>query len=715
MPEEDDDAIRLIDFGIAAAGTDRQTLVGTPVYRAPEVESGASPWTPQADLYALGTVLFESLVGRLPYVVEEDRPNKSRLTEPTEEERARCGERVLAVLQRTCHPDPGKRYLSAAAFSAALKTAVETPVAITVEGERIVNPFVDELRRAYRNSRIGNADNRGLDTQFADTTYVPTRLDLELLPALSGETGTPPRLAILSGNPGDGKTAFLQRLRQRLIERGGTPLSESAAGWRIRLDGRMYTSVYDASESHEGMSADTLVDEALTPLSGDQAPELPYTAAIAVNDGRLLAFFDTYGQRKYPWLWSRLSKAIFTGQEAEDGIVLVDLKARALVGTTHRDRSLLGGILGEFTSPKRWSVCDNCSAREDCPIRFNASTFQPSPLGDRAAAALHRLFLITHLRRDKRATIRDLRSAVAYLITSDRGCEDVHGRRLAGSSPLSDRDWLYFNAAHSGRGGPDLLLDEWADIDPATVPTPRLDRFFWFHREAADAPAIGKSLESAPHRPPVTLSAPLGEDQAWLASMKRRYFFEGRHEGLGWEEGSSSRPLALTPYRYLDTFVDVLAAKVSDQAAIARLLLGVSRSDGVPAEACGDTLSLSTTGGADNELCVVKRFANGQFLIQRSTAPARFIESTADRLWLVHSSTGIRLSIGLDLFELLCRAADGLVPSAEEQRALLEELATFKNQLLSQPTDEVALIEGGRRAHHVDVKDGIITLVGGRP
>jgi len=715
LPEDEATPVRLIDFGISTAANDRKTLVGTPLYRAPDVESGSSVWTPQADLYALGVVLFEALLGRLPYLHDGERANKAQQIVPSDDERERCGERLLAVLQRACHPDPGQRYLTAAAFAVALRSALETPVAVTVEGAALVNPFVDDLRRAYRNSRIGNADNRGLDSLFADSTYVPTGLDIELLPALTGEQGTPPWIAVLSGNPGDGKTAFLQRVRKRLTELGGTIAKESAAGWRIRLGTRTYAAVYDASESHEGQSADDLMDEALAPLAGSAHPTEEYTVAIAVNDGRLLAFFDANGKTRYPWLWDRLSKAIFRGGEQADGMILVDLKARALVGTVVSDRSLFGGILDQFTAQSRWSKCEQCSAREDCPIRFNALSFQQAPLRERATAALHRLFLITHLRRDRRATIRDVRSAMAYLITSDRGCADVHALRQSGGSPLNDRDWLYFNAAHNGRGSPDLLLDEWRSIDPAIVPSPRLDRFFWFHREAPHAPTLAKCFQPASHRPPIALPSPLDEDADWLASTKRRFFFEGRPDGLSWHKEPGTPPDTLIPYRYLDEFTSVLSKRVSDEESVSRLILGISRSDGVPSEACQGTLSLSTANGSDEELCVVKRFPKSQFAIQRTVVPTRFIEATADRLWLVHSPTGIRLAVGLDLFELLLRAADGLVPSADEQRALLEELATFKNHLLAQPTDEVALVEGGRRVHRVDVRDGVITLVGGKP
>ncbi len=69
------DGAVLVDFGIARAielaGTDRLTksgmAVGTSRYMSPEQIMGENTLDPRSDLYALGCVLFECLVGRPPY------------------------------------------------------------------------------------------------------------------------------------------------------------------------------------------------------------------------------------------------------------------------------------------------------------------------------------------------------------------------------------------------------------------------------------------------------------------------------------------------------------------------------------------------------------------------------------------------------------------------------------------------------------------------
>jgi serine/threonine-protein kinase len=67
------DVVKVTDFGIAQAlshtqPTQRAEIVwGSPHYFAPEQARGEQP-APQADVYAVGIVLFEMLTGQLPYI-----------------------------------------------------------------------------------------------------------------------------------------------------------------------------------------------------------------------------------------------------------------------------------------------------------------------------------------------------------------------------------------------------------------------------------------------------------------------------------------------------------------------------------------------------------------------------------------------------------------------------------------------------------------------
>jgi serine/threonine protein kinase len=126
-----DGSVRLLDFGLArGVGIDIATLtrtgviVGTPGYMAPE-QFDALGVDERADVYSLGVVLFEALVGRLPF--RGKTPLAVALahkSEPPPLPRAmRRGipawlERVVLVC---LEKDPARRYPSAAELAAELR------------------------------------------------------------------------------------------------------------------------------------------------------------------------------------------------------------------------------------------------------------------------------------------------------------------------------------------------------------------------------------------------------------------------------------------------------------------------------------------------------------------------------------------------------------------------------------------------------------------
>src|SRR5687768_1652639 len=73
------DFVKLLDFGIAKLTTDARgsqhrtrtgVVMGTPAYMSPEQCEGRGNIDHRTDVYALGCVLYEMMVGRVPFIGE---------------------------------------------------------------------------------------------------------------------------------------------------------------------------------------------------------------------------------------------------------------------------------------------------------------------------------------------------------------------------------------------------------------------------------------------------------------------------------------------------------------------------------------------------------------------------------------------------------------------------------------------------------------------
>jgi TolB-like protein len=144
----------LADFGVARAlqtsGTDRLTetglALGTPAYMSPEQSVGDAALDGRSDLYSLGCVLYELLVGEPPYPGPTAQAIVAkRLTDPVPSAR-RLRETVPPgvdqLLQRLMAKTPADRFASAVELVAALKgssaSAATRDLAVPRRRSRIV-------------------------------------------------------------------------------------------------------------------------------------------------------------------------------------------------------------------------------------------------------------------------------------------------------------------------------------------------------------------------------------------------------------------------------------------------------------------------------------------------------------------------------------------------------------------------------------------------
>ncbi len=121
--------VKLLDFGLARAdvGIRTEKIEGTPEYLAPERIAHAAPASQASDIYALGVLFYELLVGELPFrgtideifrqVLEERVPRPSaKISDPTFDERAD------EIVARATSQDPSDRHPDVAGFLYELRT-----------------------------------------------------------------------------------------------------------------------------------------------------------------------------------------------------------------------------------------------------------------------------------------------------------------------------------------------------------------------------------------------------------------------------------------------------------------------------------------------------------------------------------------------------------------------------------------------------------------
>ncbi len=129
--------VKLTDFGIAKIqemGADNGTqlsggVIGTPRYMSPEQISGM-PVDNRSDLFSAGVLLYELLTGRMPFDGPHAMAVANSIIHREQEAPSRLNPAVWpgldAVVAQALQKSPEDRFASAAAFAAALRSALDT-------------------------------------------------------------------------------------------------------------------------------------------------------------------------------------------------------------------------------------------------------------------------------------------------------------------------------------------------------------------------------------------------------------------------------------------------------------------------------------------------------------------------------------------------------------------------------------------------------------
>ncbi|MBM4433180.1 MAG: protein kinase, partial [Chloroflexi bacterium] len=303
------------------------------------------------------------------------------------------------------------------------------------------NPNVDGFLTIYSQSERSTGGTRGYDPE----TYVETKLDRNLIPRI---TSPKTKLVILTGNAGDGKTAFIQHVEALLEEEGADIKKRTDNGCIFISDGLTYQTLYDGSQDFEGTANDAVLAAFFNELEGDKPPEGDFTKVIAINEGKLRDFI--LNKPHYRWIGKQIHHYFNYGSfKPHDSLVFVNLNLRSVVDINEEDNSIFDLLLNKFLQDSFWEPCasEKCDDSEFCPIRHNVSNFNDSQRGVEIRRRLEHLLLAVHLRKIRHITMRDLRSILSLILFGKLPCSKIHARLAEKANLIGS---FYYNAVFSG-------------------------------------------------------------------------------------------------------------------------------------------------------------------------------------------------------------------------------------------------------------------------
>ena len=719
----EDGTPRIVDFNVSQfEDQSTNTVTGTPRYRAPDLP--AAGWGRDADVYGLAVTLTELLAAR-PL-----DPSELREWIATNDSEAFARSSLLReVLTKATAASRVDRYVSAALFADDLRRALDQlrttsrpasdafPPAPEEEPRENWNPYLVQLTSLFSQSRTSNSGTRGLD-DFSRWAYVNTQIDRDLyLRIVSGTL----RLVLITGNAGDGKTAFIQMVEARLERDEGAKVERRLAGNGIiaKVGPQRFETNWDGSQDEGDRTNDAVLREFFLPFGG-AAPKPPAsdTRIIAINEGRLLDFLAAH-RDELLWL-DRVLGQLLAGatEDLPDWLAIVNLSLRALTLSGNDEGSVTARLLAKFGDPRLWAPCSNCRAQSDCYAYANSRVLADPILGPRTAERVRQTLDVVRMRRRLHITMRDLRSALAFVVAGNRTCSEIVNLVDSGETKPLLAGHVYNSLfAASSAAGPDAyaddafndrLLQEVGLLDVARTADPDDDARLWLLGTAgvrSDPPGLVRNdralLDELRTRLPLDgteLRKPVVKDEVRFlhASLRRKLFLE--REDPDW--------LAMLPFSRLAQFMRQLRAPDSESSSQDRDELGyaISASEGLQAGDFRDYVAvrLAQEGDGSDRSFVTHEVSQFSLEPVNMRALARFVEYQPDLLVLRHKHReDVLLEIDVDLYESLARIGAGFTPSREELRGAWLNLRIFKEHLASMPSESLLLIRGGGDAYRI--------------
>jgi serine/threonine protein kinase/tetratricopeptide (TPR) repeat protein len=424
---------KIADFGLAkhvdddSSQTKSGTILGTPSYMAPEQAEGRNREVgPAVDIYALGTILYELLVGRPPFragnpidtirQVVEQEPVPPRQLEP------RVPLDLQTISLKCLEKQPGRRFASAGALADDLRRFIEgDPIQArpTPGWERAWKwakrrPHVVAVLAVIAMAALW----MGL---FVVWHYVSLRGKLDV--AIAEERGARQReLDALAKN----RLAFLQQEGQKLYD--SARVAVAARDWtaaRLDLEKALLTIGSEAGLESVKAPAQTLLNHV--------KEELSVEAARQASAARFVSYLSLRDQAQF-------LGTLYTGMDLAANIHAARASVESALG-------VYGVMEGQEPRPRfdaYLTDAQRTEIRQDCAALFLILAETEAQSSSRASPAEKQQYLRKALTRleHARALGAPLRACelrrARYLLLLGRAVESKQAELAAAATPLAD-------------------------------------------------------------------------------------------------------------------------------------------------------------------------------------------------------------------------------------------------------------------------------------
>jgi len=712
----------LIDFNVATALATDKNFVGTNPYLAPDLIQGINVnWDTSADTFALGITLYELICHAYPWSGMK-MPRIGVPPESLQNYIPVISDDFAAFIQKAIACNKNERFYTAAAMLDAL-FAIEAENLLKVEkpipgGDVILvgtedKSFVDYLNSLYSQSRYGNAGTRAgfITSAFDALTYTKTKLDTELLKAILVGTY---RLVIITGNAGDGKTAFIKQIEKQA---SGVERLTNRNGAKFKIKGIPYQSNYDGSQDEENLANNEVLSDFFRPFENtNDFISVAEGRIIAINEGRLVDFLQSSGN--FNPLTEIIEDYFYNSGHSElpEGLMIINLNLRSVTAKSINGESLFRSQIRKLTQPMLWSKCSSCPQSGFCFIKYNVDTLTDSAAGDEVINRLEWLMRTISYKRELHITMRDLRSFIAYMISRDCACNDIPDLyQKYEEQPEKYWQYYYFNiTSPDSERSNDRLISLMRETDLAQVSIPSIDRDLYFdlHQSKDYLDFSDRQidlLESFNSHKILLPAYEMTDDLLQILRLRHRSFV--RHQYF---EGKFEFKKRL-PYQSLVDFHNLLSGNGEFQAALMtakqNLSQAISISEGcTEMELAKNYLLLSSSRVNDNISQSYRRFRIDGFelFVNKSDYLIQYIEYESDSLVFRDidriNNQYISLTVSLDLFEMLYFIKQGFSPSINDMRGRFIELQVFKNLLENKSYNEVLVTKNNKSFYVISLE-----------